>query len=71
MDDGKHDDLIGHCVEIDRVWEAPYECAVYLALDARVCERCLENSNQRPVDLGGEGTAEPRTLVLVPITGVQ
>ena len=71
MDDGKHDDLIGHCVEIDRVWEAPYDCAVYLALDARVRKRCLEDAGKRRVDLRGKGAAKPRTLVFVPVTGVQ
>jgi hypothetical protein len=71
MDDGKHDDLIGHRVEIDRVGEASYEHAAYLALDARACERCLQDAGKCPVDLSGEGPAKPGTLILVPVTGVQ
>jgi hypothetical protein len=71
MGHGKYDDLIGHREEIDRVREASYERPAYLTLDARVRERCLEDASKRPVDLRAKGTAEPRTLVLVPVTRVQ
>ena len=71
MDDGKYDDLFGHRVEIDRIRKAPYERAARLTLDARVRERCLEDAGKRPVDLRGKAAAKPRTLVFVPVTGVQ
>jgi hypothetical protein len=71
MDDGKYGDLIGPRVEIDRVREASYERAACLTLDTGVRERCLEDAGERPVDLRGKGTPKLRTLVLVPITGVQ
>ena len=71
MDDGKYDDLIRHCAKVDRVREASYQAAAYLTLDARVRQRCLEDSAKRPVDLHGKGAAKPRTLVLVPVTGVE
>jgi hypothetical protein len=71
MNDSKYDDLIGHRVEIDRIREAPYERTACLALDARVRKGCLENAGKRRVDLRGKGAAKPRTLVFVPVTGVQ
>ena len=71
MDDGKYDDLIRHRVVIDRVREASYQRAACLTLNARVRERCLEDAAKRPINLRGKGAAKPRTLVFVPVTGVQ
>ena len=71
MDDGKYDNLIGHRAEVDRVREASYQRAAYLALDARVRQRCLEDGAKRPVDPRGKRAAKPRTLVLVPVAGVE
>ena len=71
MDDGKYDDLIRRRVEVDRVREASYERTACFALDERVCRRCLDNAGERPVDLQGKGITKPRTLVLVPVTGVE
>jgi hypothetical protein len=71
MDDGKYDDLIWHRVEIDRIREAPYEGAACLTLHARVRKRFLEDAGQGHVDLRSKGAAKPRTLVFVPVTGVQ
>jgi hypothetical protein len=69
--DGKYNDLIGQRVEIDRVRKAPYERAACLPMDARVCERYLEDAGKRPVDFRGKQAAEPGTLGFVPVTGVQ
>ena len=71
MDDGKYDDLIGPCVEVDRVRESAYDGTTCLAVDARVRERCLKDAGKRPVDLCGKGAAKPRTLLFVPVTGIQ
>ena len=71
MEDGKYDDLIGHRVEVDRLREAPYQHAAYLPLNARVRQRSLEDAAECPVDLRGERATKPRTLVLVPVTGVE
>jgi len=71
MDDGKYDDLIWRRAEIDRVREAPYNRATYLTLNAGVRERCLEDAGKRCVDLRGNDAAKLRTLLLVPVTGVQ
>jgi hypothetical protein len=70
MGDGTYDDLIGHRPEIDRVREASQERAAYLTW-ARVRERCLQDARKRPVGLRGKGVAKPRTLIVVPVTGVQ
>jgi len=71
MDDGKYNDFIRQRLEIDRVREASYERAACLPMDARVCERCLEDAGKRPVGFRGKGAAKPGTLVFVPVTGVQ
>lgn len=71
MDDGKDDDLVGTRVEVDRIRKSAQERAVCLALDTGVRERCLDDSAKRVVDLRPEGFAEPRALVLVPVTGVE
>ena len=71
MDDGKYDNLIGHRVEVDCVRKALHERAACLALDARVCERGLDDTGKRPVDLRRNGFAKARALFLVPVTGVE
>jgi hypothetical protein len=71
MDDGKHNDLIGHRAEVDRVREAPYQCTADLTLDARVRQGCLEDAAKRRLNLRGKGATKPRTLVLVPVTSVE
>ena len=71
MEDGKYDDLIGHRAKVDRIREASQQRAAYLALDARVCQRCLKDAAEHPFDLRGIRAAKPRTLVLVPVTGVE
>ncbi len=71
MDDGKYDDLIRRRAKVDRVREASYERAACLTLDVRVCGRRLDDAGKHPVYLQGKGIAEPRTLVLVPVTGVE
>ena len=71
MDDAKHDDLIGHPVEIDRIWKASHERAACLALDARVRERGLDNPGKHHVHFRRKGSAKPRALRLVPVTGVE
>ena len=71
MDDAKHDDLIGHRVEIDRVRKASHERAACLALDARVRERGLGYTGKHHVDFRRKGSTKPRALFLVPVTGVE
>ena len=71
MDGAKHDDLIGHRVEVDRVWEALHERAACLALDARVGQRGLDDTGKHDVDLHRKGLAKPSPLFLVPVTGVE
>jgi len=71
MNDGKHNDLIGHHAEIDRVRKAPQQRTAYLTLNPRVRQRCLEDVAKRRLDLRGKGATKPRTLVLVPVTSVK
>jgi hypothetical protein len=71
MDGGKYDDLIGHRAEVDRVRKASHDRAACLALDARVRERGLDDTGKRRIDLRRKGSAKPRALVLVPVTGVK
>jgi hypothetical protein len=71
MDGAKHDDLIGHRVEIDRVRKASHERAPCLALDASVRERGLDHTGKHHVDFRREDSAKPRALRLVPVTGVE
>ena len=71
MDDAKHDDLIGHRVEVDRVREASHERAACLALDARVGQRGLDDTGKHAVDLHRKGLAKPNALFLVPVTGAE
>ena len=71
MDDAKHDDLIGPRVEIDRIRKVSHERAACLALDARVREWGLEDTAKHPVDFRRKGSAKPRALRLVPVTGVE
>jgi hypothetical protein len=71
MDDGKHNNLIGHRVEVDRVREAPYQRTSYFTLDAGIRQGCLEDTAKRRLNLRGKGATEPRTLVLVPVTSVE
>ena len=71
MDDAKHDDLIGHRVEVDRVRKASHERAACLALDTRVRERGLDDTGKHRVDFCRKGSAKPRALFLVPVTGVE
>ena len=71
MDDAKHDDLIGHRVEVDRVREASHERAACLAVDARVGQRGLDDTGKHDVDLPRKGFAKPRALFLVPVTGIE
>ncbi len=71
MEDAKHDDLIGPRVEIDRVRKASHERAACLALDARVRERGLDDTGKHHVDFPRKRSAKPRTLFLVPVTGVE
>jgi hypothetical protein len=71
MDHPKYDDLIGHRVEINRVRKASHERAACLALDARVRERRLDDTGKHDVDFRREGSTKPRTLFLVPVTGIE
>jgi hypothetical protein len=71
MDDAKYDDLIGHRVEVDRVRKASHERTACLALDARVRDRGLDNAGKHHVDFRRKGSAKPRALFLVPVTGVE
>ena len=71
MDHTKYDDLIGHHVEVDRVGKASHERAACLAFDARVRERGLDDTGKHHVDLRRKGSAKPRALFLVPVTGVE
>jgi hypothetical protein len=71
LDDGKYDDFIRHRVEVDRVRKASHERAACLALDARVCERGLEDTGKSHIDLLRKGASKPRPLFLIPGTGVQ
>jgi hypothetical protein len=71
MDDCKYDDLISHRVEVDRVGEASHEGAPSLALDSGVRQGHLKDTGKSPVDLRRKGLAEPRALLLVPITGIE
>ena len=71
MDGAKHDDLIGHRVEVDRVREASHERAACLAVDARVGQRGLDDTGKHDVDLHRKGFAKPRALFRVPVTGVE
>src|SRR5437867_13396905 len=59
MDDAKHDDLIGHRVEIDRVRKASHERAACVALDARVRERGLGDTGKQHVDCRRKGSTSP------------
>src|SRR5438034_5884069 len=59
MDDAKHDDLIGHRVEIDRVRKASHERAACLALDARVRERGLGDTGKHHVDFRRKAPPSP------------
>ena len=71
MDHTKYDDLIGHRVKVDRVRKASHERAACLALDARVRERGLDDTGKHHVDFRRKGSAKPRALFLVPVTGVE
>ena len=71
MDYAKYDDLIGHRLEVDRVRKALYEGAARLALDTRVRERSLDDTGKHHVDFRRKGSAKPRALFLVPVTGVE
>ena len=71
MDDAKHDDLIGRRVEVDRVREASHERAACLALDARVGQRGLDDTGKHHIDFRRKGSAKPRALFLVPVTGFE
>ena len=71
MDDSKNDDLVGRRVEIDRVRKPSHEGAACLALDARVRERGLDDTGKHHVDFRRKDSAKPRTLSLVPVTGVE
>ena len=71
MNDAKYDDLIGHRVEVDRVRKASQERATCLTLDARVRERGLGDTGKYDIDFRREGSAKPRALFLVPVTGVE
>jgi hypothetical protein len=71
MDDGKHNDLIGHGAEVDRVREASYQRTAYLTLGARVRQRCFEDAAKHRLNLRGKGATKPRTLVVVPVTRVE
>ena len=71
MDDAEYDDLIRHRVEVDRVRKASHERAACLALDARVRERGLDDTGKHDVDFRRKGSAKPRALLLVPVTGVE
>ena len=71
MDHTKYDDLIGHRVEVDRVRKALHERTACLALDARVREWGLDDTGKHHVDSRGKGSAKPRALFLVPVTGIE
>ena len=71
MDDAKDDDLIGHRVKIDGVRKASHESAACLTVDARVGERCLDDTAKDHVDFRCKGAPKPWTLFLVPVTGVE
>lgn len=71
MDDGKYNDLIGRRVEVDRVRETSHERTACLALNTRVRERGLHDPGKRQVDFRRKGSAKPRALLLVPVTGVE
>jgi len=71
MDDGKHDDLIGCRVEVDRVRKASEERPARLTLDARVCERGLDDPGEQRVDFCRKGLAKPGAFFLVPVPGVE
>lgn len=71
MKDAKYDDLIGHRVEVDRVRETSHERTACLALNARVRERGLDDPGKRQIDFRRKGSAKPRALLLVPVTGVE
>ena len=71
MDHSKYDDLIGHRVEVDRVWKASHERAACLAVDARVRERSLDDTGKHDVDFRREGSTKPRTLFLIPVKGIE
>ena len=68
-DYAKYDDLIGHRVEVDRVRKASHKRPARLAVDARVRERSLDDTGKHHVDFGRKGSAKPRALFLVPVTG--
>lgn len=71
MNNAKYEDLIGHRVEVDRVRKASHERTACLALNARVSERGLHDPGKRQVDFRRKGSAKPRALLLVPVTGVE
>jgi len=71
MDHAKYHDLIRRRVEVDRVRKPSHERAACLALDARVCQRGLDDTGQHHVDFRGKGSAKARALFLVPVTGIK
>ncbi len=71
MDDSKDDDLVGTRVEVNRVGKVPQERTARLVLGTRVRERNLDDTGKRSVDLRRKGTAKPRALFFVPVTGVE
>jgi len=71
MDHAKYDDLIGRRVEVDRVRKPSHERAACLALDARVRQRGLDDTGQHHVDFRRKGSAKPRALFFVPVTGIE
>jgi hypothetical protein len=71
MNDAKHDNFIGHRVEVDCVWKTADKRAACLALDARVRERGLKDTGKHHVDFRRKASAKARTLFLVPVTGLE
>jgi hypothetical protein len=71
MDDGKHDDLIWHRDEVDRVRKASHERSARLALDASTCKGGLDDAGKRLVHLRREDFTEARALFLVPDPSVE
>ena len=71
MDHTKYDDFIGQRMEVDRVRKASHGRAACLALDARIRERGLDDTGKHPIDFRRKGSAKPRALFLVPVTGIE
>ena len=71
MDHAKYNDLTGGRVEVDRVRKPSHERAACLALDARVRQRGLDDTGQHHVDFRRKGSAKPRALFFVPVTGIE